>query len=119
MRRAPAPGNNGLGTLTIQNALTFKADVQYDCEIDLKKARADKVSASGVCLAGSISLVPLRSRRLTPGTVFTISDNTSSQPITGTFNNLPDRSVVTVRGNTLQANYQGGDGNDLTLTVIP
>ena len=26
---------------------------------------------------------------------------------------------LTVGSNTFQANYEGGDGNDLTLTVVP
>jgi len=37
----------------------------------------------------------------------------------GTFSNLPNGGIVTINGNNLQANYEGGDGNDLTLTVVP
>jgi hypothetical protein len=37
----------------------------------------------------------------------------------GTFRKLPDGGIVTINGNNLQANYEGGDGNDLTLTVVP
>jgi hypothetical protein len=39
-------------------------------------------------------------------------------PINGTFANLPDGGIVTINGNNFQANYGGGDGNDLTLTVV-
>jgi len=39
--------------------------------------------------------------------------------ISGTFSNLPDGGIVTINGNNLQANCEGGDGNDLTLTVVP
>ena len=35
------------------------------------------------------------------------------------FSNLPDGSTVTIGSNTFQADYEGGDGNDLTLTVVP
>ena len=28
-------------------------------------------------------------------------------------------SILTVNGNNLKASYEGGDGNDLTLTVVP
>jgi hypothetical protein len=45
--------------------------------------------------------------------------NTSANPITGTFSNLPDGGTVTINGNNFQASYEGGDGNDLTLTVVP
>ena len=44
---------------------------------------------------------------------------TSSTPITGTFSNLPDGAIVIVGTTNFQANYEGGDGNDLTLTVVP
>jgi len=52
------------------------------------------------------------------GTVFTAIDNTSATPISGTFVNLADGSTFTTGRNTFQANYEGGDGNDLTLTVV-
>lgn len=37
----------------------------------------------------------------------------------GTFSNLADGSTFTVNGNTFQADYERGTGNDLTLTVEP
>jgi hypothetical protein len=45
--------------------------------------------------------------------------NTSATAISGTFVTLPDGGVITFGGNNFQANYEGGDGNDLTLTVVP
>jgi hypothetical protein len=56
---------------------------------------------------------------LAQGTVLTLISNTSANPISDTFSNLPDGSIVTINGNNFQANYSGGDGNDLTLTVVP
>jgi hypothetical protein len=56
---------------------------------------------------------------LTHGTAFPVISNTSATPIAGVFANLPDGAIVTVNGNNLQASYTGGDGNDLTLTVVP
>jgi len=56
-------------------------------------------------------------KRLATGTVFNAISNTSANPINGTFANLPDHSTFTVGRNNYQASYQGGDGNDLTLTV--
>jgi len=53
------------------------------------------------------------------GTVFTMINNTSTMPISGTFMNLPDGSTITVGGKNCQVSYSGGDGNDLTLTVVP
>ena len=51
--------------------------------------------------------------------MLTLISNTSATPISGTFSNLPDGSIVTINGNNFQASYSGGDGNDLTLTVVP
>jgi hypothetical protein len=45
--------------------------------------------------------------------------DTASSAISGTFANLADDSTVTVGVNKLQVSYSGGDGNDLTLTVVP
>jgi len=56
---------------------------------------------------------------LAPGTVFTVIDNTAAIIISGNFSNLADGETVTVSSNIFQANYEGGDGNDLTLTVVP
>ena len=57
----------------------------------------------------------------------TVINNTatpaSSNPIIGTFTNLPQGGTISASygGTTyfFQANYAGGDGNDLVLTAIP
>ena len=77
--------------------------------------------ANGVTInSGALfSFIGLGSGTLTVGTVFPAISNASAAPISGTFANLTDGSTFTLDGNTFQADYQGGDGNDLTLTVIP
>jgi hypothetical protein len=65
------------------------------------------------------SFKQLANKQLTAGTVFSALDNTSANPIAGTFANLPDDSTFTIGNNTYQVDYQGGDGNDLTLAVVP
>ncbi len=45
--------------------------------------------------------------------------NTAATPISGTFANLADGSTLTAGHNKFQVSYSGGDGNDLTLTVVP
>jgi hypothetical protein len=59
-----------------------------------------------------------RTTTLTAGTVFTLINNTATTPIAGTFSNLADGATVTIGSNNFQASYSGGDGNDLTLTVV-
>ena len=108
------------GTLTIKKRLTFNADATYNALLDGSAVTADKVVARGVrILDAQAVLVDCASSVLPPGTVFTLIDNRATTPLSGTFSNLPDNSVVTVGSNNFQAKYEGGDGNDLTLTVVP
>lgn len=107
------------GTLTINNLLTFNSDGTYKFELRTSNATADKAVAKGVTInsGGLFSFIALGNDVITPGTVFTVIDNFAATPIAGTFSNLADGAIFTVGGNTFQANYEGGDGNDLTLTV--
>jgi hypothetical protein len=118
---APSVGANSLAKLTIQGALTFKADGAYNYKLDTKRARADQAIANGATIesGAQFNFTPVANKRLTAGTVFTPISNTSANPITGTFVNLPDGSTFTAGRNRYQASYSGGDGNDLTLTVVP
>jgi hypothetical protein len=76
--------------------------------------------ANGVTINGAaFSFRPKGQGTLPAGLVSMAIDNTSATPIAGTFSNLPDGAIVTVGGNNFQASYEGGDGNDLTLTVVP
>ena len=118
----PGIGTNKQLTLTIQSALTFKSDATYTYTFKANKSRVrtDLVTANGVTInGGTIAISSSSQNRLRRGTVLTIISNTSANPITGTFSNLADGAIVTVNGNNLQASYEGGDGNDLTLTVVP
>jgi hypothetical protein len=45
--------------------------------------------------------------------------HTTRKSLNGMFANLADGSTVTVGVNKLLVSYTGGDGNDLTLTVVP
>jgi len=115
-RRGGKPGNS----LTIQSALTFNSDATFNCGLNTKGAIADQVAAKGVTINDAqFSLVDRGRFALTPGTVFKVIDNTAATPVAGTFANLPEGSVVVTHANTFQASYEGGDGNDLTLTVVP
>ena len=117
----PAVGSNKQTVLTIQSALTLNADATYTYSFKAKKnkSRTDLVVANGVTLNGaSINLVGQIQGNLQPGLTLTVLSNTSATPISGTFSNLPNGGIVNVDGNNLQASYSGGDGNDLTITVV-
>lgn len=71
-------------------------------------------TAAGQTLNATLGFAP------TAGTVLTVINNTSPNPINGTFSNLPNGGTITLTYNgttyLFTANYSGGDGNDLTLT---
>ena len=116
------PGATGVvpGTLTIRKKLTLMADATYKVTTNSSSVTADKVSAKGVKIRGAQILLDDRATSvLATGTAFTVINNTAATPISGTFANLADGSTVIVGNNTFQADYEGGDGNDLTLTVVP
>jgi autotransporter-associated beta strand protein len=108
-------------TLTIKGALTLNDDSTDLYNLDTKKVKADEVIANGVLIdsGGKFSLRPSGTNALTTGQVFTVISNSSANLIAGTFHNLRDGAIINVNGNNLQASYTGGDGNDLTLTVVP
>lgn len=114
-----APGNGGVGTLTIGRTVKLNKNATYNCEFDSNTATADKISARGVSIHHSAQIVlsDMGTGVLTSGTVFTIIDNTANTPINGTFSNLADGSTLTLGSNTYVVSYEGGTGNDLTLTV--
>ncbi len=118
---APSEGAFKATTLTIQSALSFKADGTYSYKLNTRKVKGDKVVANGVTIetGAQFAFKAVANRKLTAGTVFTAINNTAATPIAGTFANLPDDSTFTIGNNSYQADYQGGDGNDLTLTVVP
>ena len=109
------------GTLTVNNTLTFNSLSTYQCVLNRTRGKASTLTALGVTITSNVpfNFVDTGTGTLATGTVFTVINNTSANQIFGTFSNLSDGSVFTSNGNNFQASYTGGDGNDLTLTVVP
>jgi hypothetical protein len=117
------PGTNAgePSNLTVEDAITFKADGTYAYRLNTQQAIANEVVAGGITIetGAQFAFSATGNKKLTLGTVFVATVNTSTNPIMGTFGNLADASTITIGSNTFQASYEGGDGNDLTLTVVP
>jgi autotransporter-associated beta strand protein len=115
-----APGT-GTTTLSVQKKVTFSGASYYVWRVKTISTQADKVIGRGVIISRGAFFTGLGigSTALPPGTAFTAIENTSSAPISGTFRNFPDGGTIQLGNNTFQANYEDGDGNDLTLTVVP
>ena len=117
----PAATDKKIVILVTRSSLTLESDAIYRCTIDFKNSKATAVKANGITLSNgpTIVLKNVRYGTLAQGKVFKIISNTSANPISGTFSNLADGTIVNVGGTNFQADYQGGDGNDLTVTVVP
>jgi autotransporter-associated beta strand protein len=118
---APGKSADTRGTLVIGSRLTFKSDGTYKFELNSDTRNADDVIAKGVTInsGAQFSFTDTGNGTLPLGAVFTVINNTSAIAIAGTFSNLADGSTLISNGNSYQVNYEGGDGNDLTLTVAP
>jgi autotransporter-associated beta strand protein len=118
---AAIAAGNSVGTFTTASTLSFLSDAAFVFELDSTLGTADQLVANGVTINGSsvFSFTDLGAGALTLNTQFIIISNTSGSAINGAFGNLADGSTFTQGANQYQVNYAGGDGNDLTLTVIP
>ena len=115
-----APGvRTRLGTLTLLSNLTLNSTATCEFTLNSDSVKTDQVVSNGLTINSGalVALSDLGTSTLGRGTVFTIINNTSGGPISGTFTNLPDNSTFTVGMNSYRGSYLGGDGNDLTLTV--
>jgi fibronectin-binding autotransporter adhesin len=120
---APGVETKKQATLASQSTLTFNPDATYTYTFKARgnTARTDQVVAMGVTIntGATFRFQGTAQGVLQTGFVLPVISNTSATPISGTFSNLPDEAILTANGNNFQASYEGGDGNDLTLTVVP
>ena len=117
----PAAGTKKEVITIVESALTLKADGTYNCAVDAMTGASDSVVANGVTIdpSATFALHSKRNGTLAPGTVITAINNTAATPVSGNFKGLPEGSTIVAGNNTWQVSYSGGDGNDLTLRVLP
>jgi autotransporter-associated beta strand protein len=118
-----APGNS-VGILTCGN-LGFSATGNFVVELAGTNAGVghDQLSVRGsVGLTNTVlTVVPAFVTPAVVGQAFIILTNDSSDPILGTFKNLPQGASLTANGYSFTIGYAGGSGNDvvLVLTNLP
>ena len=97
-----SPAGKKQGRLTLQNRLTFAISSTYTCTYrgNSRKVQFDQVVAKGVTINdGSGFNFPGQTHgNLRIGTVLTVINNTSTTPISGTFNNLADGAIISANG---------------------
>ena len=118
-----SPGNNSPGKITASEAFGMYGAGVYKAEI-LDKDHYDQIALEatlhyGLELNGSrLDLTYLEGGVIKKGDTFTIIDNKTTYPMSGTFKDLPEGAEVTVGGATFKISYVGGDGNDVVLTAL-
>ncbi len=113
-----SPGNSP-GTITMTNNLILASGATYAVEVASKDSY-DQIVAKGVRLNGAIlDLKYLAGAKVAAGDTYTIISNTDgTNPVDGTFKDLPEGATFSAQGGTFKISYKGGDGNDVTLTVV-
>jgi autotransporter-associated beta strand protein len=116
---AVSPGGTSIATLTVNGSVvTF--DAASSLLIDVSSTTGDQLSVTGpaVVTLGGSTLVVSVGVAPSAGQTFTIIDNVDpSSTISGTFDNLPEGTAITVSGQVFTISYIGGDGNDVVLTA--
>ncbi len=116
-----APGVTA-GTLTTNKSVSFNMGSALNLEI-AGLASADKLAVNNTVDITGGNLAIVLSYAPTIGDFFTVIENDGMEGITGTFSNLADGGMIDADFNsttyTFQADYAGGTGNDLVLTVVP
>ena len=112
-----APGNSPgkitvLGDFSLENTGVYKAEI-------LNKDHYDQIVAHDVYIdaQSKLDLTYLAGGVIKKGDTFTIISNNGTNPVQGTFKDLPEGAEVTVSGATFKISYVGGDGNDVVLTA--
>jgi autotransporter-associated beta strand protein len=111
------PGDNSPGTLSTGNlilgATTFAPTLGGAAAGQFGQlAVTGSVTLTGAVLAPVLTFTP------TPGQQFEVIANDGTDPVSGTFGNLPEGATFPLAGGTFQITYQGGDGNDVVLTDL-
>ncbi len=112
-----SPGVGGSGGLA-SGSLTMNAGSTFAVQVG---ATFTRLNVSGVV---TLSGAPTLSVSLAPGythvggTVHTLVSNDGVDAVAGTFAGLPNGAITNVGGRLFQIAYNGGTGNDITLTAV-
>jgi autotransporter-associated beta strand protein len=112
------PGSS-TGILTTSNVL-FNSLTVFAVELNgvTPSAVHNQLNVRGTVNLGNSRLDPIPGMGMAAGQVFRIINNDGNEPIVGRFANLPEGGSMTAsNGMSLRLTYQGGDGNDVVLTV--
>jgi hypothetical protein len=111
-----APGLDAPGILTC-SSLLVESNITLRIELNgtVPGAGYDQLVVNGPVALTNCPLELLFGFTPGPQDSFLIVNNTGLAPVAGTFDNLPEGSLLTNGASVLQLTYTGGDGNDIVL----
>jgi len=127
---APGPNGaavvalNGSGVLNTGNWTTTGGNIYLDLQGPTPSTGTtgyDQINVTGtVTLALSTQSTLSLSGSFVPtiGQVFVVINNDGSDPVSGTFSGKPGGTTITTGGHQFRIDYDGGSGNDVTLTAL-
>jgi len=120
------PGNT-IGNMTV-NTINLGSSTQLAINLQsangnlngrLTATPTNPGTTTGVTLSGaSLDVNLVNGFFPSMGSTYTIINNQSNLPTTGTFFGLPEGGTITVGGATFAITYAGGNGNDVVLTTV-
>jgi hypothetical protein len=118
--RPPGTAPGLPGRLTVNGNFAMPAGGSFVAEITGTTAATqyDQLKVNGTVtlgggLAGTVSYPSV------VGDAYTLIDNDGTDPVVGTFANLPEGAVVALSGLPYRVSYTGGTGNDVVVTRLP
>jgi autotransporter-associated beta strand protein len=114
-----APGN-GPGMLTCSNLDNTGGTGILQVELNGPTAGSgyDQLNVNGSVTLSGIALNASLNYTSAVNDQFTIIANDGSDPISGTFNGLPQNAKLYIGGQVFRISYTGGSGNDVVLTRL-
>jgi len=113
------PGwGNTPGTLTVAGPTVLNGLFRVDLDGPLPGSGYGQLATEGISIGAVTTFLEVHlDYQPALGQVFRIVDNAGVEP-SGEFYNLPEGAILFANGYALRVSYKGGDGNDITLTVV-
>jgi autotransporter-associated beta strand protein len=112
---APTHGQLKSGTVNLDNTSDFNIDLGGTAA----SGKYDRLKVTGLVALGNATLHLTQSGMAKTNDQFIIIDNDGAEAINGTFNGLPENSILALSPTQVfKLSYSGGDGNDVVLTQL-
>ncbi len=109
-----SPGQNGPGIIGFSLGLNFGSNAMLVVN-GTSTSQYDQLSVTGAVVLANCMLQVSSLPSVPIGTTFVIIINDGVDAVSGTFNGLPENSLINVSGQPFKIHYGGGSGNDVTL----